>query len=443
MNPLLHVVSALASARTLEEAMGVVRRSARALTRADGITFVLRDGGMCHYAEEDAIAPLWKGRRFPLQACISGWVIQHREPVIIPNIYADPRIAHEVYRPTFVRSLAMMPVSVEAPIAAIGAYWARRHTATGAECEVLRALADALALAMRNAGLNEQRERLLAKECEARRYAEDANKLKDDFLATLSHELRSALQVTQNWLWLLRRSRDPKELRKGVEVMERNTALQSRLVEDLLDVSRASTGKLGVKIQLVNLGDLCEAVIEGAQPSARDKSIQLELLSEHTPSIWGDPDRIQQMLWNVLNNAIKFTPRNGRIRLRIATQEARVIVAVEDNGIGIEPQFLPFMFDRFRQAEQGPSRRYGGLGLGLNIVRELAQMHGATVSARSDGIDQGATVTIEFPVPSEPNEPRTGQRRRADSIGPSARMRKAVEPWQPMATSLLPDKPAH
>jgi two-component system CheB/CheR fusion protein len=422
VNPLLQAVSALASARTLEELMSVVRQSLRTLMRADGVTLVLRDGGMCHYADEDAIEPLWKGRRFPLEACISGWVMQHREPAVIADIYADPRIPHEAYRSTFVRSLAMMPVGTDAPVAAIAAYWAHRHTATRKEREILRVVADAAALGMRNASLAEQRELALVRESEARHQAEDANQLKDDFLATLSHELRTPLHVIQSWLWQLRRSHDPEELSKAVEVVERNVALQSRLVEDLLDMSRASAGQLRIQVQLVNIAALCTTLVEVVQPIARAKNIHLELSQSGAAFIWGDPDRVQQMLWNVVNNAIKFTPEDGLVRLGISREARRVVVTVDDNGIGIDPRFLPFMFDRYRQADQRPARRYGGLGLGLNIVRELAHLHGATVRAESCGIDQGTRIAIEFPIPAVPDQPVNAVQRRAAGERPLARL---------------------
>lgn len=412
MESLLEAVSALASARTLSDVAGIVGRSGRALTHADGVSLVLRDEGMCHFIDEDSIAPLWRGRRFPLEACISGWAMLHRQTVIVPDIYADSRIAHEAYRPTFVKSLMMVPVLDADPLGAIGAYWASQHSASLTEQEVLQALAYAAALALRNVQLNGELECELQREQGARQRAEDANKLKDDFLATLSHELRSPLQVVQSWIWQLGRSTASEEGRKAVEIIERNTCLQARLIEDLLDMSRASTGKLKLQVQLVNLAAICTAVVEVVQPSARAKNIHLEVQRERSPYIWGDPDRIQQILWNVLSNAVKFTPEDGRVVVRITREERRVRIAIEDSGIGVDPEFLPFMFERFRQAEQGPTRRFGGLGLGLTIVRELAHLHGASVHAQSNGLDKGTTIAIDFPVPAVLDQPGAWSRRR-------------------------------
>ncbi len=416
MDPLLEAVSALASARTLDTVLSVVRQTTRGLIGADGITFVLRDEGMCHYADEDAIAPLWKGRRFPLEACISGWVMRNRRTAVIPDIYADQRIPHEAYRPTFVKSLVMVPVGGDAPTAAIGAYWATRHAATAGECHALQALANAAGLALHNAALNDELQQSLSRERDLRQRAEDASKLKEDFLATLSHEMRGPLNVIQNWLWQLRRSHDPDHCRKAVDIIERNTAMQSRLIEDLLDMARATAGKLKIKVQQVNLAALCAAAIEVVQPCARAKNMAVELARERTPHVWGDPDRIQQMLLNLLNNAIKFTPQGGRVRLSLSRAARRIRIAVQDNGVGIDPGFLPFVFDRFRQGEEGATRRCGGLGLGLNIVKELALLHGATVQVRSDGIDQGTVVSIEFPVPAVLDQPDTWLCGRAAAI---------------------------
>ena len=422
MDSLLETVTALASARTLDDVTRIVRRSARELTQADGVSFVLKEDGNCFYADEDAIGPLWKGSRFPLHTCISGWAMLNREIVVVPDIYLDARIPHEVYRPTFVKSLAMVPVRADDPIGAIGAYWAQPHEATLQEQQVLQAIANAAALALRNIELDANLRRSLEREREARELAERANELRDNFLATLSHELRTPLHVIQSWIWQLNRSEQPPALKKALEVIERNVNLQSRLVEDLLDVSRAVTGRLQLNTRLVDLVCACISVVEVLRLSARAKNIQLDIQQETSTFIWGDADRVQQILWNVLNNAIKFTPNDGRIVVKIARSNRQACVIVEDTGIGIEPEFLPFVFDRFRQADPGSTRRFGGMGLGLTIVKELIQLHGGTVKAASRGNGQGTSVTLEFPVPAVLDQPGTWLRRRAGIEPPQARL---------------------
>jgi two-component system CheB/CheR fusion protein len=401
---LLDAVTALASARDDATVCAIVRRAARELTQADGVSFVLRQGNHCYYADEDAIAPLWKGKRFPLESCVSGWVMLNRQYAAITDIYSDDRVPHDAYRPTFVKSLLMVPVRREDPVAAIGAYWASNHTPTPVEIGVLQSLADAAALSLYNVQLDSDLKTALRQEREARESAESASRLKDEFLALLSHELRTPLHVINNWLWQLKQGKSvpPDILKKALEVIERNTALQGRLVDDLLDVSRAVAGKLSIDSRLVDLGALCATVVETAQLSARERSMTLELNVSGNPRVWGDPDRLQQVLLNVISNAIKFSERDGRVLVQVTRSGSRAVISVRDNGHGVASDFLPFMFDRFRQADGGMTRRQGGLGLGLTIVRELMALHGGTVSAESPGPNQGTTIRLEFAVAEEP-----------------------------------------
>jgi two-component system CheB/CheR fusion protein len=403
-DPLLDAVTALASARDEAGVCNIVRRAARELTGADGVTFVLRKGNHCYYADEDAIGPLWKGRQFPIETCISGWAMLNRQHVVIPDIYSDDRIPHDAYRPTFVKSLMMVPVRREDPIAAIGAYWAAYHVATPMEIGVLQSLADAAALALYNVQLDANLKAALRQEREARESAESASRLKDEFLALLSHELRTPLHVINNWLWQLKQGKSvsPMILSRALDVIERNTALQSRLVDDLLDVSRAAAGKMSIDAQLVQVGTLCASVVELSQPAAKEKSITLTLIQKDDPRVWGDPDRLQQVLNNVVSNAIKFSTKGGRVEMQVAREGSLVSVVVKDEGEGVSADFLPYMFDRFRQADASMTRRQGGLGLGLTIVREIMSLHGGTVRAESAGKDQGTTIYLEFAVAEEP-----------------------------------------
>lgn len=403
-DPLLDTVSALASARDEAGVCNIVRRAARELTGADGVTFVLRRGSHCYYADEDAIGPLWKGRQFPMETCISGWAMIHRQHVVIPDIYSDDRIPHDAYRATFVKSLMMVPVRRDDPIAAIGAYWATYHEATPLEIGVLQNLADAAALALHNVQLDANLKSALHQEREARESAESASRLKDEFLMLLSHELRTPLHVINNWLWQLKQGKtiSPMILTRALEVIERNTALQSRLVDDLLDVSRAAAGKMSIDSQLLDLGSVCTSVVELSQPAAAEKSITLSLTLKEPSMIWGDPDRLHQVLNNVVSNAIKFSNNGGRVEMSVAREGSMACVIVRDEGEGVTAEFLPHMFDRFSQAEVGMTRRQGGLGLGLTIVREIMALHGGTVRAQSAGKNQGTTIHLEFAIAEEP-----------------------------------------
>ena len=406
MQSLVAAVAALAAARHLDDVTRIVRESARRLTQADGVTFVLREGTDCFYADEDAIAPLWKGKRFPMETCISGWSMLHRAPVAIEDIYSDPPIPHDAYRPTFVKSLLMVPVGEGEPVAAIGAYWAQRHRPTDEQRDALQALANAASLAITNALLNTRLEDSLQSERDARRAVEVAVKAKDEFLATVSHELRTPLHVIQNWVWQLKQTSEGERVfKKALDTIERNAQLQARVIEDLLDVSQAIHGKLHVQTQLVELSPICANVLELCQLAAQAKRIRIEFKRDADAHVWGDPVRLQQILWNVLSNAVKFTPENGRVLLKLARGPRHACITVEDSGIGVDPVFLPHMFDRFAQADQSHTRRFGGLGVGLAIVKDLVTLHGGTVKAASPGPYQGTTVTIEFPIPALMDQP--------------------------------------
>jgi PAS domain S-box-containing protein len=245
----------------------------------------------------------------------------------------------------------------------------------------------------------DERERILARESEARADAEEANRLKDEFLATISHELRSPLNAILGWARLLR---DPevrlKELERALEIIERNAQAQARLIEDLLDVSRIVSGKLSVQMRPVTMNTTVYGVVADMRPTAEAKGIELRLIENEEIKLIGDADRLQQIVWNLLSNAIKFTPEGGRIEVELKRVGERVELRVSDTGRGISPEFLPYVFDRFRQATGGDSRARAGLGLGLTIVRYIVEAHGGSVTADSAGVGMGATFICKFPL---------------------------------------------
>jgi signal transduction histidine kinase/uncharacterized protein with PIN domain len=246
----------------------------------------------------------------------------------------------------------------------------------------------------------EERAELLLREREARQQAEEANRTKDEFLATLSHELRTPLNAMLGWAQLLRTGQlDQPTSHRALETIERNAKVQAQLISDLLDVSRIITGKLRLDLIPVELPLAVEAALDSVRPAADAKEIVIGVdLDPAAPPIMGDSDRLQQVMWNLLSNAIKFTPRGGRVEVRLRSARESVEIAVRDSGAGIRPDFLPYVFDRFRQAESTLTRSHGGLGLGLSIVRHLVEMHGGTVEAASDGEGKGATFTVRLPV---------------------------------------------
>jgi signal transduction histidine kinase len=248
--------------------------------------------------------------------------------------------------------------------------------------------------------LEAEREQLLIRARELQAAAERANRLKDEFLATLSHELRTPLTSILGWAEMLGDSRlDPVASLRAVEVIRRNARMQVQMVDDLLDVSRIITGKLRMSVQPVDLGAVIIAAVDGLRPAAEARGIRLQLqLDSPAGQVSGDPDRLQQVTWNLVSNAIKFTPRGGRVLVRLERVESHVEVVVVDTGQGIAPEFLPHVFDRFRQADATTTRVHGGLGLGLSIVRQLVELHGGTVRVESAGEGQGSTFVVSLPL---------------------------------------------
>jgi len=244
-----------------------------------------------------------------------------------------------------------------------------------------------------------ERVALLEREQAARTEAEKANRLKDDFLATVSHELRTPLTAILGWVQILRSGQLPEERRlRALETVERNAYAQSQLVEDLLDISRIMSGKLTLELERVDLGSVVEAALESIRPAAVAKDIRLHPAIDSTSNVMGDPTRLQQIVWNLLSNAVKFTPKGGSVQVLVTGRDASVEVVVTDTGKGIPADFLPHVFERFRQAEGSVARKYGGLGLGLSIVKHLVELHGGSIDVFSDGADQGATFSLRLPM---------------------------------------------
>lgn len=264
-------------------------------------------------------------------------------------------------------------------------------------------ITDATEMAIFRKQVTEMNEQLLissTRQHELTETAEVANRIKDEFLATLSHELRTPLTSIIGWADLLGNPKlDPVSSQRAIETIKRNGRVQVQMVDDLLDVSRIITGKLRLILKPVDFGSVIIAAVDTARPAAKSKEIVLDLqLDSPVGLIYGDPDRLQQVAWNLISNAIKFTPKGGRVSVRLDHVESHVEFTVSDTGNGIESEFLPHVFDRFRQADSTSTRSYGGLGLGLAIVRQLVELHGGSVLVESAGIGQGATFTVSLPL---------------------------------------------
>jgi PAS domain S-box-containing protein len=258
-----------------------------------------------------------------------------------------------------------------------------------------------------------ERSALLSSERAARSEAERAGRMKDEFLATLSHELRTPLNAILGWSQVMRQGKmNAQDLQEGLDVIERNARVQTQLIEDLLDMSRIISGKVRLDVQTVEPISFIEAAIETMRPAAQAKDIKLEKrLDSATGPISGDPSRLQQVVWNLIANAVKFTPRGGKVQILLDKVNSHVQITVADTGIGISPQLLPHVFERFRQADASTTRRYGGLGLGLSIVKHLVELHGGGAAVESPGENQGTTFTVRLPITSVRRRPDDGERR--------------------------------
>jgi signal transduction histidine kinase len=261
-------------------------------------------------------------------------------------------------------------------------------------------------LLRRARALAAERQTQFEQERAARVFAERVNALKDEFLAVVSHELRSPLSAIAGWAHMLRRGANAEDFEKGLEVIEQSVCVQTKLIEDLLDISRITSGQLSLELQTLEPRVFIDAAVEAVRPAAEDKEIRIsKLLDLSAGPVAGDPSRLQQVMVNLLVNALKFTPEHGGIEVSLRRIDGEAEIRVTDSGIGIPPAFLPHVFDRFRQADASIHRRFGGLGLGLAIVKHLVELHGGSVTAHSEGEGRGASFALRLPLQVTRREP--------------------------------------
>ena len=328
------------------------------------------------------------------ELCRQGEVALHP---LSPDLLATPGEAPAERAEPYIASQVFMFVPLKAKKTVSGLLLVGPFDPLGAvnemNQELMEAIANQLAVAVENARLYEAAQK-------ARQQAEAANQAKDGFLALVSHELRAPLNAILGWTSaLLNKAVDDDVRRRALETIERSARTQTQLIEDLLDMARAVSGKLRLEVRPVDLSDVINAALEVVRPAAEAKAIDLQVqLRAKDDIITGDPDRLQQVFWNLLSNAIKFTPNGGAVEIKLERADPHVQIIVRDNGKGITPEFLPCVFERFRQADSSNTRRHSGLGLGLALVKQLVELHGGTVQAESAGIGQGATFTVMLPV---------------------------------------------
>lgn len=380
---LVQVVQQLSMARDLPTIMQIVRKAARELTGADGATFVLREDDKCYYADEDAIAPLWKGSRFPMSACISGWVMLNRQPVVIPDIYADPRIPADAYRPTFVKSLAMVPIRTAAPLGAIGNYWSDDHQATPEEVAFLSALADTTSVAMENVALLERLEHRVV---ERTHELEAANRELKAFGYSISHDLRSPLTAITGFTEILEEDYAHLFDDDGRVVLGNIKAASARMlttIDALLSLARLNRSE--IVRQPIDLSVMARGVISHLRQ--RDPNRDVEVKIQPQLLVEADEGLMTVVLENLIGNAWKYSSKKPHAKIEVGRNEAGEFF-VRDNGAGFDMTYVERLFTPFQRLHS--AKEFAGTGVGLATVDRIIHRHGGTIRAEST-VGEGST----------------------------------------------------
>ena len=393
MERLVGVVQDLSLARDLPRVMEIVRRAARELTGADGATFVLREGDQCHYADEDAIAPLWKGRRFPLNACISGWAMLNRDAAVIEDIYADSRIPADAYRPTFVKSLVMVPIRTAKPVGAIGSYWAIRRQPRPEEVRLLQALADSTSVAMQNVQLYAELEQ---KVLDRTARLQAANEELESFSYSVSHDLRAPLRHIVGYVEMLRGDSAGKLTPEGqrfTAVIAKSAVGMGRLIDDLLQFSRM--GRAELMRGRMNMNALVAEVIGELQKDTGQRTIFWE--TGDLPEVEADRALLKQAWINLLSNAVKYTGQRERaeISVKAVRTGGEWQFSVSDNGAGFDRQYAGKLFGVFQRLHR--VEQFEGTGIGLAIVRRIIARHSGRTWGEGE-VEKGATFYFTLPA---------------------------------------------
>jgi signal transduction histidine kinase len=348
--------------------------------------------------------------RVPVGKFKIGMIAQERKPHVTNHVIGDTRIGDQDWaRRMGMVAFAGYPLILDETLVGVLAMFAQRPLAqwdVDALGTVARSVSMGIARARAIEALRESdaRHRLstdeLEREQQARLNAESANRAKDEFLANLSHELRTPLNAILGWVKLLGGGHlDTETTARAFQIIERNTRTQAQLIDDLLDVSRITTGKLQLDCRVAPVQSIIDGALESVRHAADEKKITIEIEAGRAgETLWCDPGRLQQVIWNLLSNAIKFTPEAGRVTVRVEHDDTCFTVTVSDTGAGIDPRFLPHVFDRFRQQDPAFARTLGGLGLGLSIVRHVVELHGGSVTGHSDGAGRGAKFVVTIPI---------------------------------------------
>jgi two-component system CheB/CheR fusion protein len=425
MERLVAVVQQLSQAREMAAIMRIVREAARDLTGADGATFVLREGDQCHYADENAISPLWKGKRFPLDRCVSGWVMLERRAAVIEDIYADPRVPADAYRPTFVKSLAMVPIRRAAPIGAIGNYWARRRRPTDGEVALLQALADTTSVALENAQLYAELAATIETLRERQARVLQQRDALEVFARVLAHDLREPVRTIRSFSGALAGAEpaggpDGEMLRHIQAAGERMAALIDAVGEyvQLDDPQR-------VPRETVRMGEVAEAALSNLAALIRERGARVTV--DALPVVTASRTQMLQVLQNLVSNALGHGGRGVAVHVGARREGPAWTVTVRDDGPGIAAEHHTRIFEPFKRLARDDAHS----GLGLAICRRIVEAHGGRIGCRSEP-GRGATFAFTLPAEAPPA---------ATSAAPPAAT-PALPPAEPRAPASAPAEPA-
>ena len=389
---LLAAAQELSLARNLESVMHIVRTAARELTGADGATFILRRNDRCYYADEDAIGPLWKGQDFPMEQCISGWCMLHHQTVAIKDIYADARIPHDAYRPTFVKSLLMVPIRAIDPIGAIGNYWAQEHTPSPGEIELLQALANSTMVTLENINLYEELEQRVK---DRTAELEASNRALEAFSYSVSHDLRAPLRKIGYFTELLTETYGEKLGDKGNDWLDKlngQAREMTHLIDVLLEFSRM--GRQTLRKTSVPMRDMAEEIARNAGEQENGRRIQFNI--HPLPEAPADKDLIRQVWINLISNAVKYTAREKEALVEIGAEEKNgdVIYYIKDNGVGFDMNYADKLFSPFQRLHSRSD--FEGTGIGLATVERIIARHNGKIWVEA-APDEGACFYFQLP----------------------------------------------
>jgi signal transduction histidine kinase len=395
MEHLVEISQQLSHAKNLEDIINVTQTSARHLTGADGATFILREKDLCFYVDEDAIAPLWKGQKFPVSQCVSGWAMLNKSTAVIEDIFQDPRIPIEFYRPTFVKSMVMVPIRKNDPIGAIGNYWAKPHKASEEEVRLLDTLANSAAIALENV-------RLISDMQKVNMLLQSSLEVRDELITIASHELKTPLTSLLLQLQSVHRQVDvetstmptPAQLVKALDLSIRQVYSLKDLIEKLLDLSEVRLGRLQLQFHKVNLSQKIKNMAEQFTTELSAAKCPLKLALEDNIEIECDSARIEQVVANLVSNVLKYAcGTDVKITLKKPAQGI-VLFSIEDKGPGIPKEMHEKIFERFGRGVSPKNKT--GIGLGLFISRALIEAHGGRIYVEST-VGSGSKFTVELP----------------------------------------------